>query len=235
MQETSLRNWLVTALIALAFGFGGAALWSFSGLGNDMTRHYLLENPDILPEMVENLERAEASKRLASAGDELTQPFPGAVLGNPDGAITLVKFTDYGCGYCRTSRPDIDALIADNPDLRVVIREWPIFQGSDGPARMALAAAQQGKFAAFHDAMFAQGSTAHDAVLSAAAQAGLDLAEADEFLSSDAANIELAKNTSMARQLGFGGTPSWVVGEAAFEGAVGKDNLQKAVDDARDS
>jgi len=235
MQETSLKNWLVTALIALVFGFGGAALWSFSGLGNDMTRHYLLENPDILPEMVENLERAEASKRLASAGDELTQPFPGAVLGNPEGAITLVKFTDYGCGYCRTSRPDVDALIADNPDLRVVIREWPIFQGSDGPARMALAAAQQGKFAAFHDAMFEQGSTAHDAVLSAAAQAGLDLAKADAFLSSDAANIELAKNTSMARQLGFGGTPSWVVGDAAFEGAVGKDNLQKAVDDARDS
>ena len=230
-----MRNWLVTALIALIFGFGGAALWSFSGLGNDMTRHYLLENPDILPKMVENLERAEASKRLANAGDELTQPFPGAVLGNPDGAITLVKFTDYGCGYCRTSRPDIDALIADNPDLRVVIREWPIFQGSDGPARMALAAAQQGKFAAFHDAMFEQGSTAHDAVLSAAARAGLDLAKADEFLSSDAANIELAKNTSMARQLGFGGTPSWVVGDAAFEGAVGKDNLQKAVDDARDS
>jgi len=230
-----MRNWLVTALIALIFGFGGAALWSFSGLGNDMTRHYLLENPDILPKMVENLERAEASKRLANAGDELTQPFPGAVLGNPDGAITLVKFTDYGCGYCRTSRPDIDALIADNPDLRVVIREWPIFQGSDGPARMALAAAQQGKFAAFHDAMFEQGSTAHDAVLSAAAKAGLDLAKADEFLSSDAANIELAKNTSMARQLGFGGTPSWVVGDAAFEGAVGKDNLQKAVDDARDS
>ena len=235
MQDTSMRNWLVTALIALIFGFGGAALWSFSGLGNDMTRHYLLENPDILPKMVENLERAEASKRLANAGDELTQPFPGAVLGNPDGAITLVKFTDYGCGYCRTSRPDIDALIADNPDLRVVIREWPIFQGSDGPARMALAAAQQGKFAAFHDAMFEQGSTAHDAVLSAAAKAGLDLAKADEFLSSDAANIELAKNTSMARQLGFGGTPSWVVGDAAFEGAVGKDNLQKAVDDARDS
>ena len=235
MQETSLKNWLITALIALVFGFGGAALWSFSGLGNDMTRHYLLENPDILPEMVENLERAEASKRLASAGDELTQPFPGAVLGNPEGAITLVKFTDYGCGYCRTSRPDVDALIADNPDLRVVIREWPIFQGSDGPARMALAAAQQGKFAAFHDAMFEQGSTAHDAVLSAAAQARLDLAKADAFLSSDAANIELAKNTSMARQLGFGGTPSWVVGDAAFEGAVGKDNLQKAVDDARDS
>jgi len=235
MQETSLRNWLVTALTALVFGFGGAALWSFSGLGNDMTRHYLLENPDILPKMVENLDRAEASKRLANAGDELTQPFPGAVLGNPDGAITLVKFTDYGCGYCRTSRPDIDALIADNPDLRVVIREWPIFQGSDGPARMALAAAQQGKFAAFHDAMFNQGSTAHDAVLTAAAQAGLDLAKADEFLSSDAANIELAKNTGMARQLGFGGTPSWVVGDAAFEGAVGKDNLQKAVDDARES
>jgi len=234
MQDTSRKYGLVTALIALIFGFGGAALWSISGLGNGMTRHYLLENPDILPEMVENLEQRESSDRLAKVGDDVTQPFPGAVLGNPDGAVTLVKFTDYGCGYCKTSRPDIDALIADNPDLRVVIREYPIFRGSDGPARMALAAARQGKFAEFHDAMFDQGSTAHDAVLSAAAEAGLDLAQADAFLAGDEANVELAKNTGMARQLGFGGTPSWVIGNAAFEGAVGKDNLQKAVDAARE-
>mgnify|MGYP000663411659 CR=1 FL=1 len=230
-----MRSTLVTALTALVFGFGGAALWSLSGLGNDFTKSYLLDNPEILPEMAEKYEQSLVQERLAAAGDEVTRPFPGAILGNPEGSITLVKFTDYGCSFCKMSRPHIDSLIAANPELKVVIREWPIFEGSDRPAKMALAAAQQGKFPAFHDAMFNQSSMSDDAIMSAAAEAGLDLAAAQDFINSPAAGFELSKNTNLARQLGFGGTPSWVVGSQAFEGAVGTEKLQEAIDAARES
>ncbi|MGB7408206.1 MAG: DsbA family protein, partial [Pontixanthobacter sp.] len=181
-----------------------------------------------------NYEKSLAAERLAEAGGAVQQPFPGAVLGNPEGSVTLVEFTDYGCGFCRMSRDHVDALIAANPDLRVVIREWPIFEGSDDAARMALAAAQQDKFAAFHQAMFAQGSTSTTGIRAAAKTAGLDLAKADAFLSSQAIDMELEKNTALAQQLGFGGTPSWVVGDQAFEGAIGVDGLQEAIDAARD-
>lgn len=234
MNSFSKRSTLVTALIALASGFGGAALWSFSGLGHDQTRSYLLENPEILPEMAANYEKAQMRERLTEAGSEVTQPFPGAVLGNPEGSVTLVKFTDYGCSFCRVARPHIDALIAANPDLKVVIREWPIFEGSDAAARMALAAADQGKFAAFHDAMFAQGAPSEDGILTAAGIAGLDLAKAQDVINSDAAEYELVKNASLARQLGFGGTPSWVIGDQTLEGALGVDALQEAIDAARE-
>src|SRR3546814_8904971 len=49
--------------------------------------------------------------------------FPGAVLGNPDGKVTLVEFSDYACGYCRKSLPDVAELMKNNPDLRIVIRK----------------------------------------------------------------------------------------------------------------
>ncbi len=230
-----MRSILVTVLAASIAGFGGAALWSFSGWGDANTRDYLLENPDILPEMAANYEKSLARERLLAAGGAVVQPFPGAVLGNPRGAVTLVEFTDYGCGFCRSSRPDIDALIAANPDLRVVIREWPIFEGSDAAAKMALAAAKQGKFQPFHDAMFAQGSPTPDSIVAAATIAGLDVTAAQNFAASPAADAEIAKNTDLARKLGFGGTPSWVVGEQAFEGAIGVDGLQEAIDAARQS
>ena len=139
MQNTSLRSHLLTALVALIFGFGGAALWSVSGLGHEQTRDYLLDNPEILPEMAENFQKNEARERLVGVADEVVSPFPGAILGNPEGSVTLVEFTDYGCSFCRQSREDIDALVAANPDLKVVIREWPIFEGSDQAASMALA------------------------------------------------------------------------------------------------
>jgi hypothetical protein len=77
-------------------------------------------------------------------------------MGNPAGKVTLVEFTDFACTYCRRSVGDVDALIAANPDLKVVVRELPIIAPASEPAaRMGLAAAAQGKYAAFHKAMFA--------------------------------------------------------------------------------
>ena len=220
---------LLTVVIAVLGGFAGAAIWSLSGVGNSMTRDYLIENPEILPEMARAYQAQEAENRLASVGDEVREPFPGAILGNPNGSRTLVKFTDYACGYCRASVADVDRLIAEDPELRVVIREWPIFQDSEAASRMALAAANQGKFDAFYHAMFASGPPTAESIAAAAQSAGMDMEAAQAFGSSDEATAELARNEAYARQLGFTGTPSWIAGNAAFEGAVGFAELNAAV------
>lgn len=233
----TIRALLLPALIGAICGFGGAAGWSASGLGGDTRdaemRAYLLENPEILPEMAAAYDRQQAAERLANVEGGITTPFPGAVLGNPEGAITLVEFTDYGCGFCRQSHADVLALTKTNPDLRVVVREWPIFDGSDGAARMALAAADQGKFAAFHNAMFSGDAPGDASVNAAAATAGLDMDKAEAFAASQAVDMELAKNMSLAQQLGFTGTPSWVVGDQVLQGAVGEEQLQAAISAAR--
>lgn len=225
-----MRNAAFTALVALIFGFAGAGLWSVSGLGEDRTRAWLVANPEILPAMAEALQRREAEARLAEVGPEVARPFPGAVLGNPQGTRTLVKFTDYGCSYCRASEADVQKLIAADPALRVVIREWPIFDGSEEAARMALAAAQQGKYAGFYKAMFAGGQTSPAAVERAAGAAGVDLPQARAFAATDAVAAELARNMQLARTLGFTGTPSWVAGGRVIEGAVGYDRLKQALE-----
>ena len=225
-----MRNHLLTALIALVFGFAGAALWSLSGLGNGQTRDYLLANPQILPEMAEAYQRGDAQNRLAQIADEVKQPFPGAVLGNPQGSKVLVKFTDYGCTYCRQSVAAIDELIAADPELKVVVREWPIFDGSEQAARMALAAAKQGKYPAFYHAMFEQGPPSEGTIARAAQIAGLDIAAAEAFAQSDEATAELAKTMAFARRLQFTGTPSWVAGGEVIEGLVPAERLAKALD-----
>ena len=100
----------------------------------------------------------EQLARIEPLRTELERPFPGAVLGNPQGKVTLVEFTDYACTYCRQSVADVDALIAANPDLKVVMREYPILSPeSVDAARMALAAAQQERYPQFHAAMFRRG------------------------------------------------------------------------------
>jgi protein-disulfide isomerase len=111
--------------------------------------------------------------------------------------------------------------------LKVVVREWPIFEGSDVASRMALAAGLQGRYRAFHDAMFATGD-----VTAAARAAGLDMARAERDAASEAVTAEIARNLDFARSLGFTGTPAWIAGEKPFGGAVGYERLKAALAEA---
>jgi len=226
-----MRHNIITAIIATIFGFIGAGLWQVSGLGDSMTRDFLVKNADVLPKMAEELQRQEMLDRVAQTGEGLAVPFPGAILGNPNGSKTIIEFTDYACGYCRATAPELAAMVKADPELRVVIREWPIFRGSEVAARMALAAAEQGKYAAFHDALFSLGTPDGENIKTAAAKAGIDMARAQEFGASDVVTTELARNMNYARQLGFEGTPSFVINGQAYHGAIGRPALEAALMD----
>ena len=226
----TFKNAILTALIAAASGFAGAGIWSVSGLDDPRTRDYLLSNPELLPQMAEAYQKQEAQARLAEVADGFDTPFSGAVLGNPEGSVTLVEFTDYNCGFCRSSVPEVDKLIAENPELRVVVREWPIFEGSDAAASMALAAGKQGKFEAFHRALFDLGPTSDATIIEAGKLAGLDMDQARADAASPEVMAELARNQGLARSIGFTGTPSWIANGQVFEGAVGAEALAEALE-----
>lgn len=195
---------------------------------------YLLKNPQILPEAMAELRKREDAKQLAGVQDEVEKPWSGAVLGNPRGKITLVEFTDYACGFCRQSVGEIEALIAQNPDLRVVIRELPILSpASADAAKMALAAAEQGRYAQFHKAMFLAGRPDPATIDAAARVAGLDMDRARRTAADPRLEGELQKNIDIARQLGFNGTPSWVIGDRILSGAIGREKLAEAIEAAR--
>lgn len=229
-MDSGFRSTALTALVALVFGFLGAAAWSYAGLADNRTRTYLIENPTILRDVAGALADREAQERLAELGDALYEPFPGAILGNPDGSKVLVEFTDYNCPYCESSLADIQQLVAQDPELKVVVREWPIFEGSEEAARMALAAGRQGKYRAFHEAMFARSPTTRENIESAARAAGLDMERARRDAASQAVSVELARNLAFAQELGFSGTPAWVAGDIPIGGAVGAERLREALE-----
>ena len=75
---------------------------------------YLLANPEILDEafkaLQEKREKEAAAKQteaIAKSGDLIFNSPHQMVLGNPEGAITLVEFFDYNCGYCKRAVPDM--------------------------------------------------------------------------------------------------------------------------------
>jgi protein-disulfide isomerase len=229
-------RWLATIVLAVLGGFAGAAAWDFSGLGGHATRDYLYAHPEVLPEAMGRYQANQRQAQLAPVRGQLQTPFPGAVLGNPDGKLTLVEFSDYACTYCRQSVADVQQLIAANPDLRVVIREYPILRPeSVDAARMGLAAAQQGKFAVFHDAMYALGPPSKATIAQAARQAGVDLAVADRAIAGGLYDSFLKANIALASRIGIDGTPGWVIGDRIIDGAVGSAELGHAIAEARRS
>lgn len=220
----------------LGIVIGGAAV-AFAQGGADperarierIVRDYILEHPEIIPEAMQRLQQREVAKAVQANRAAYETPFAGAWAGAEDGDVVLVEFFDYACGFCRQSNPDIERLLKEDPRLKVVWRELPVLgPDSTSAAQASLAAAKQGKFRVFHQALFAAGRPTPQAVAAARGTAGV----AQAAVAPDVAR-EIEKNYELARAVGATGTPTFVIGDQVLQGAVGYEALKKAVAEAR--
>ncbi len=195
-----------------------------------IVRDYILSHPEILPEAMDNLRAREVAKVVKENRRAIETPFAGAWEGAADADVTVVQFFDYNCTYCRAALPDVEKLLSTDKRVRIVYREFPVLgPDSENAARISLAAAKAGKYAAFHRAVYAAGKPEPRAVERVAKGLGIDLA----FAADPAAQLEIDANLSLARPLGMSGTPSWVIGDRVLSGNVGYDALKEAVTAAR--
>lgn len=239
MIDKLARNPLAMLLAFLLAAIAGAAIFAAlrpasGGVDAAAVRAALLENPEIIPEAMQRLRDKETGKVIASQRASIVTPFGNAWKGAADPQVTVVAYMDYACGFCRQSLPMIDKLIASDTGVRVVFRELPVLSAeSRVAAEYSLAAAEQGKFATFHDTLFAAGQLSQASIDAAIDRAGLDRARAKAFIATPAAEQEISRNLQTAGQLGVTGTPSWVVGDRVLSGAVTLQAMKEAVAAAR--
>jgi protein-disulfide isomerase len=229
---------ILALLLVVAGAIGGGVVLGVQALlpapaASDV-RGYLLAHPEVIPEAMTALRDRETGKAIAANRAGIVEPFAGAVGGNPQGDVTVVAYMDYACGYCRAALPELDALVKADPKVRIVYRELPILSAeSRTAAEWSLAAAEQGKFTAFHEALFAAGRPNQQTIAAAAAAAGLDMPRATAYAGSAPVAAEITKNLKIAGELGMSGTPSWVIGDHLASGAIGYEALLDAVKAAR--
>ena len=123
-------------------------------------------------------ESAADSERVAALWGTLAGDPASPVIGNPNGDVTIVEFFDYACAYCKAAEPRLAAAVRADPNVRLVLKEFPILTPESMIAtRVALAAQKQGKYAQFHQAMMAyQGQLGESAIFDTAQAQGLDMA-----------------------------------------------------------
>ncbi len=190
-----------------------------------VVRNYLLEHPEILPEAFAKLQEKQVSGLLSSVREELETPFYGAVGGNPKGDVTLVVFFDFRCPYCHQAKLRVDKLIESDSNLRVVYRDYPVLDSPGSPpmsrmaSALALAAAKQNKYVAFHDALFSSsGPISQETLVRAARAAGLDERAAVANASAKDVAESINRNVELGRLLGVSGTPAYIIGNNVLMG-----------------
>jgi len=210
-----------------------------------IVRDYLLANPEILVEMSSLLrakqedQQAESDKALIKAHAKQLYGNRDPESGNPKGALTIVEFFDYNCGYCKRAYPLGKQLMSEDKDVRYIYKQFPILsETSSFAARAALAVqfGQPDKYQAFHEQLYSHKGPLSDKaqVKQAALAAGVDWSKLEAGLKDERIDQNLATNRALANALAISGTPAFIIGDQILRGAP-RDlaTLKAAIKDVR--
>ena len=206
---------------------------------------YLIANPEVIKDAIDELgkrekvaEAATREKAVSQHRDKIVNSPNQAVVGNPNGDVTLVEFFDYNCGYCKKSLNSVAKLIEADPKLRVVLKDFPVLgPESVEAAQVATAARMQldsQKFWDFHRKLLStRGHIGKQQALAAAREVGADMARIEKDMSSAETKAALKEVAALADELRFDGTPAWVIGKEPIIGALPYAQMKAKVDNMR--
>ncbi|MCA0421992.1 MAG: DsbA family protein [Proteobacteria bacterium] len=208
-------------------------------------KDYLLKNPEVIQEALIELDRrqrdAETAARARVLKDDsgvIYQSKYNAVVGNPQGDVTVVEFFDYNCGYCKRGLADLQRLVKEDGKLKVILKDFPILSPQSRDAA-AVAVVVKGLvkpdvFWDFHGKLMAKtGAIGKPQAIEVATSLGVDAAKIEKELARPDIAEAFAETRRLADSLGITGTPSYILGDDLVVGAVGYQQLKDRVDNVR--
>jgi len=187
---------------------------------------YLMAHPEVVREAAVKLAENDRLAALRASTDAIDK-YRGQLerdnrdfVANPDGKITVVEFFDYRCGYCKLAAPEVVKLIGENPDVRFVFKEFPIFgEVSDTAAKVALTREGKAKGFDLYKALMADKALDDAALDRHLAEVGIDAAAAHRDADHPMIARQLLDTHALAEALKIDGTPAFIVGNTMIPGA----------------
>lgn len=244
-----MRNLFLT--LAMAFSLLSGAVFAAEGDLTDKQKEQVeavvrdlltKKDPEIVMTAAKEFQKKQdeennkkAQEAVGKNKDKLQGNANDPILGNPKGDVTIVEFFDYNCGYCKKANEPMNKLLADDKNIRIVMKEYPILaESSRVAARAALAANMQKKYMEMHNALMQnKGALSEESILDIAVKAGLDKEKLKKDMESPEIAAVLQANQDLGRDVGAHGTPTFIVGEKVVPGAMDLDEMKKLVSDAR--
>ncbi len=205
----------------------------------DRVHAYLMAHPEVIEEAVQAAQAKQQEKQLADAkvaiakNRQQLEHDPADYVANPNGKVTVTEFYDYRCPHCVNMAPTVLSIIHDNPNVRFVFKEFPIFgAASDRAAEGALLVKKRGGdyLGLYHDFMATKGL--NDAAIDQILQAhGVNVADLANPATQVEAQAHLAAVKQLAIVMGIDGTPAFIIGDTLIPGED-PDGLRAAIKQA---
>ncbi len=211
----------------------------------DEVRSYLLENPEVIVEAMDELQAREQANAVVKDRQMLTEQhdaiFNDAASwsgGNPEGDVTIVEFVDYRCGYCRKANADVEELVKSDGNIRFVLKEFPILgEASLISSRFAISVLQlhgPEAYKAAHDQLITlRGDPDQETLTRLAGDLGLDATAITARMGTDAVTDVIKANHALADIMEISGTPTFVVNGTMVRGYVPLEGMRQIVGDER--
>ncbi|UTW57315.1 DsbA family protein [Kordiimonas sp. SCSIO 12603] len=242
-----LKNMLAAVTLAVPAIFGATAQEAAPTdrqAIESIIQEYLLENPEVIERAIIELQRRRQLAQMLPAINlyrgYLENDPEAPVLGNPNGDVTIVEFFDYRCGFCRRHFPEVLKLVKEDGNIRYIPRQYPVLdREGDTPVSLltsyaALAAHKQGKFEEFHiAAMTSPGQLTEERIYEIAGSVGLNVDQLKTDMKDKLVEKSVRNTLSIGQDIGFTGTPGYIIGDDVVLGAEGYFRLLEAVDRAR--
>ena len=212
---------------AIALSACGAKSAGKSDAAFDAKVHaYLIAHPEVVQEALTALQAKQDAADAAVAKLAINKQRAAIehdardFVANPNGKITVTEFYDYRCPHCINIAPAVLQIIHDNPNVRVVFKEFPIFGGASIKAAVAAIAVKRAGgdyLGLYHDLMTTK--ALDDAAIDQIARAhGIDPARLQPASLSPDVSQQLQTVRKLATDLGVDGTPAFVIGDTVVSG-----------------
>lgn len=203
-----------------------------------VVRDVIAKEPKLILDSVQKYQEDQHRSALKGAGDALKDPAvhaqvfddeSAAFVGPKDAKKVVVEYFDYNCPACKAMYKTVDTVVAKNKDVKVILKEFPIFGPvSDMNSKIGLAVWHHypDKYYDFHGKMFGNpGRIDEKTALKLVGDLGMDVKKVKAYADSPEAEATLKANRMQGERLMIQGTPTVIVGEEVIGHALGYDDI----------
>jgi protein-disulfide isomerase len=204
---------------------------------------FLKENPHVIVAAFQaskqkdaTKEREASEKAIKSRANEIVNDPSSPFTGNPKGDVTIVKFSDYNCGFCKRVVPDLQKILDTDKNVKFVMKDFPILgprSSINSSAAVSVFRLNPEKWWEFNKAMLKNTPRNDEQLYALVAKHGVDVDALKLEMKKPEVAAHLDKNRSLGSAIGVRGTPAFVINGEFIRGAVGLDTFRERIAAAR--